>query len=401
MANIKELSLKAAPLQFAAFTPMQYTMETADPTLLAKSLTMQEAREKESKDTMDLIDTSINAYKEQLNVNEHGWLKEKADKIRNDIDYQIDLGNYQTAIRLAKDAAKDFKRDEDLSNKMKVNEIYTKQRDKIQSGNYSQYLKNYWDYRNQYSYNGTADWKPNWNPVAELSVNATVNLVNSLTSEDAQSNSAGWSRNGETMIDKNGNAMSAKAYTAFKDAILSVSSNSGGSSSRSVREKSKARLEKTFRDLLDVDDVRDSFSQYYEIRKWNLDEFDRKANDMSLSETDRQSARKQADALRKDFTDKNGIIISDYDTWIDDKVIPLLSNIAYRNTSTSSESRSGFGYSGAGGGSTGSRGGTGEQGNTNSSFDIFNQWTVGGTIQREVKTDTKVTDASTYGNKYN
>ena len=62
MADIPSMSLKVAPLQFANFTPTTYKMETADPTLLAKSLTMQEAREKETSQNIDAIDSVFEEF---------------------------------------------------------------------------------------------------------------------------------------------------------------------------------------------------------------------------------------------------------------------------------------------------------------------------------------------------
>ena len=90
MADIPSMSLKVAPLQFTNFTPTTtYKMETADPTLLAKSLTMQGAMEKEASQNIDAIDSVFSKIRENLDVSEHPWLETKATEIRNRLDILI------------------------------------------------------------------------------------------------------------------------------------------------------------------------------------------------------------------------------------------------------------------------------------------------------------------------
>ena len=64
MADIPTMSLKAAPIQYSAFTPVQYTPQIADSTLLAKSMAAQEERKEKTNQYILTIDTTINEKKE-------------------------------------------------------------------------------------------------------------------------------------------------------------------------------------------------------------------------------------------------------------------------------------------------------------------------------------------------
>ena len=48
---------------------------------------------------------------------------------KKEIDDQISLGNFQSAIRIAQQSARDLKRDTDLQNKIKVNQLYNKEKE--------------------------------------------------------------------------------------------------------------------------------------------------------------------------------------------------------------------------------------------------------------------------------
>ena len=60
MADIPTMSLKVEPMKFATFTPVQYTPQTADSTLLAKSMAAQEERQEKANQYLLAIDTTLN-----------------------------------------------------------------------------------------------------------------------------------------------------------------------------------------------------------------------------------------------------------------------------------------------------------------------------------------------------
>lgn len=343
MFNVPTMSLKGAPIQFATFTPTQYTPQTSDPTLLAKSHLMQENREKEANQSTDAIDTALAAIRENLNVAEHDWLDSKANAIRKEIDDQISLGNFQSAIRIAQQSARDLKRDTDLQNKIKVNQLYNKEKERVQSMGVDPLTQRYWEYRNKYSYNGTADWKPSWTPVKDISLANLQGLAAQLTAEDVQSHSSGSSSKRQILLDSDGNVTTdlSKAI-AVRESI-----SSGGSSSVGTHIKTKEDIEKTFRALLADSNVNLALTQKFDVNYWAYNDALARANDESLSYFDRQSALEEANRLGSELKDENGILITSYERWLEKKVIPMFENMEYHNKTTSSSSESGIDYSNA------------------------------------------------------
>ncbi|AXF52165.1 MAG: hypothetical protein [crAssphage sp. isolate ctcc615] len=343
MADIPTMSLKTAPIQYAAFTPTQYTAQTADPTLLARSLQLQEAREKEANQNMDIIDTALGEIRNRLNVAEHDWLSDKANNIRKKIDDQIALGNYQSAIRIAQQEARDLKRDEDLQNKVTVNRLYQQERQKVQSMNIDTLTKRRWDALNKYSYNGTADWKADWTPVADINLSNLQNLAAQMTAADAKSKS--WQKSGsnEILIDENG-----KETTDLTKAVgIQQKTSTGRGGSNSFNMKTKEDMESTLRALLEDSNVNLSLAQKYDTTYWGYEDALTRSEDISLSETERRQAALDANRLKKQITDKNGIIIKDYDDWVNKKVITMFENMEYNHTTESTSESDGIDYSNA------------------------------------------------------
>ena len=157
MADIPTMSLKVEPMKFATFTPVQYTPQIADSTLLAKSMAAQEARQKEANQYLLAIDTTLNEKRKLLNKADYDWMAQQADTIRAEVDKQLELGNWQSAIRVAQKAARDLNRNTELEDRIKANEVYTTERNKIQTGNYSKYTKRRWDDLNRYKFNSVED----------------------------------------------------------------------------------------------------------------------------------------------------------------------------------------------------------------------------------------------------
>lgn len=340
MPDIPQMSLKVAPMQFATFTPTSYIPQVADATLLSKSLLMQEARQKESAQALDTIDTALSGIRANLNVAEHDWLDSKANEIRNKIDRQIELGNYQSAIRIAQESARDLKRDTELQNKLTVNQLYNQERARIQSSGIDSLTQRYWDYRNQYSYNGTADWKPTWTPVKDVSLANLQGLAVQLTAEDAKTNNRSWKNRNETLIDSDGNVTTDLTQAV---GVRETTSNSG-SRNNTTHRKSKEDIEKTFRDLLADSNVSTALGQKFDVSYWAYTDAVKRSEDMSLSEQDRAYAAEEANRLKSELVDENGIVITDYNTWINKKVIPMFRNTEYYNTAISTSNGSGINY---------------------------------------------------------
>lgn len=335
MPDIPQMSLKVGTLQFPTFTPAEYKPQVADATLLPRSLQIQEARDKEARQNVDVIDSSLAVFRNALNKDEYSWLQEKADKIRTDIDAMIANGNTESAVRFAQEAARDLKRDTELADKIKVNEIYQKEVDKVKSMNVSDDIKEMWLAENRYSYNGVADWKAKWNVVADVNLSSLMQLAASMTPEDAQSRTNRFTRSGDIIIDKDGNVTADTKSAYYKQASTSV----GGQTSRTTHIKTRAAMEKNLRNIMSDPNVKASLLQKYRATKWKLDDSYAKMNDVTLDEKDRQRAAETYNEYAKIFANSDGIVVvKNYDDWINKKVVTMLNDMEYNNTATTSES---------------------------------------------------------------
>lgn len=343
MDNITTMSLKEVPFQFGTFTPAEYTStykpETVNYGLLRQSYQLQEDREKEARNNLTKIDATLNQLRGELNVEHHNWLSEKSKEIQNRIDTQIALGNYQSAIRIADEAAKGILRDEELNNRRESSKAYEKELQRVRSMSLDPLTKRRWDAINKYSYDGTAEWKPVWEVVNDISIASLQNMAAQMTPEDAQATSTEFSSSKQIWYDDEGNVT-----TDPKKVSKSKTTSSSGGKSYSSHKKSKEAMETTFRRLLADSNISLALLQKYSTLVWAYNDLDKRRQDMSLSEEERKTAEAEFNVLANEITDENGLIIDDYDKWINSKVIPMFASMEYHNTTSSSSSGSGVSY---------------------------------------------------------
>ena len=354
MADIPTMSLKVAPMQFATFTPTQYTIQTADPTLLSKSMAAQEARQEKANQYLLAIDTTLAEKRKSLNKADYDWLAQQAENARAEVDKQLELGNWQSAIHAAQQAARDLTRNTELEDRIRANEIYTAERNKIQSGNYSSYTKRRWDDINKYSFNGTADWKPTFIPTTDMSVADIWNIAVSRTPIRSKSSSWSKTRNNHTFLDNNGNLVtditeqhtddSGNTNTRVADGIIgtysTTTTSTGGSSS--VQEKRESDIIAIFNDMLKDDNIRGALRQEFDNMIWLYDQANSIINNPNATEEELKQARADLDVAKSSLSNKDGFMYvgkdEDFDAWVNAQAAQYAKNSAYRHTSTSSSS---------------------------------------------------------------
>ena len=354
MADIPTMSLKVAPMQFATFTPLQYTSQTADPTLLSRSMAAQEAREEKANQYLLAIDTTLAEKRKSLNKADYGWLAQQAENARAEVDKQLKLGNWQSAIRVAQQSARDLTRNTELEDRIKANEIYTTERNKIQSGNYSPYTKRRWDAINQYSFNGTADWQPTFIPTTDMSIADIWNIAVSRT--PIRSKTSSWSNqsNKNTFLDNKGNLINniTEQYTddngntniRVADGIIGqysvTTTKTEGSSS--VQEKRKSDIIAIFNDMLKDSNIRSALRQEFDNMVWLYDQANSIINNPNATEEELKQARADLDVATKSLSNKDGFIYAgndeDFNAWINAQAEQYAKDSAYKHTTTSSGS---------------------------------------------------------------
>ena len=354
MLDIPTMSLKVAPMQFATFTPTQYTPQTADPTLLSRSMAAQEARQEKANQYLLAIDTTLAEKRKSLNKADYDWLAQLAENARAEVDKQLELGNWQSAIRVAQQSARDLTRNTELEDRIRANEIYTAERNKIQSGNYSSYTKRRWDDINKYSFNGTADWQPTFKPTTDMSVADVWNLAVSRTPIRSKSSSWSKTRNNHTFLDNNGTLVtditeqhtddSGNTNTRVADGIVgtysTTTTTTGGSSS--VQEKRESDIIAMFNDMLKDDNIRGALRQEFDNMIWLYNKANDVINNPNSTEEELKQARADLDVAKSSLSNKDGFMYvgkdEDFDAWINAQAAQYAKDSAYRHTSTSSSS---------------------------------------------------------------
>lgn len=354
MADIPTMSLKVAPMQFAAFTPMQYTPQTADPTLLSRSMAAQEARQEQANQYLLAIDTTLAEKRKSLNKADYDWLAQKAEKIRAEADRQSELGNWQSAIRYARQAARDLARDTELEDRITANEIFTAERNKIQSGNYSPYTKRRWDAINQYNFNGTADWQPIFNPTTDMTVADVWNI--SVDRTPVRSETSSWSKtwNTHTFLDNNGNLVNditeqytdenGNTNTRVADGIIGTYSTTETTKkgSDSTQEKTESDIIAVFNDMLKDPSIRGALRQEFDNMVWLYDQANSVINNPNATEEELKQARADLDVAKSSLSNKDGFMYvgkdEDFDAWVNAQAAQYAKDSAYKHTTTDNTS---------------------------------------------------------------
>ena len=354
MADIPTMSLKVEPMKFATFTPVQYTPQTIDSTLLAKSMAAQEERQEKANQYLLAIDTTLNEKRKLLNKADYDWMAQQADTIRAEVDKQLELGNWQSAIRVAKQAARDLTRNTELEDRIKANEVYTTERNKIQSGNYSKYTKRRWDAINQYKFDGTADWTPTFQPVTDMSVADVWNIAVNRTPTRSKSSSSSNTSNSSTFLDNNGNVIKnitekhtddqGNTNTIVADGIVGTYSTTtttkGGSTS--VQEKRKSDIIAIFNDMLKDDNIRSALRQEYDNMLWLYNQANSIINNPNATAEELKQAKADLDVATSSLSNKDGFIYvgkdEDFNAWVKAQAAQYAKDSAYRHTDTRSNS---------------------------------------------------------------
>lgn len=325
--RLADINFDIPVLQFA-----QYQSNRPDPSILPRSLQLQDAMRKESYNNMNAIDTTLNEVKSALDESEYDWMDDRSNEIRQKIDEQINAGNFQTAIRYAQEEAQRLTRDKDLSNKAKINNdrkvfLETVNKDTTLSSE----TKRRNEVVNAYKYDGTPVWKPVWYPTKEYTVQQLVDLAYEKTAHEAGGNT-GKDNSRFVYVDANGNETTDTRLAVRKSARIV------DESSYSYQRKTSENMYQTLNDLLMQKEYYQGLKQNVESQLWAYNEALNKADDAD-SEEERNMYLRQADDYAKVLRNKKGYIPSyseetgisdeDFDEYIREKVTPMFGDMEY------------------------------------------------------------------------
>lgn len=164
--------LAYTPSEVAGITPATFSGYVYNPTtefkhqdydLLARTIEAREARIDKANEKLSEVDQALATVESKLHNNEKtsGWFKNYKDKIKQQIQTQIDKGNYRNAIRTATKLASQTIADPAIQGRIQANAEYEEelkiQKQRRDKGDISQATYDWWLSNNPYNYKDKKD----------------------------------------------------------------------------------------------------------------------------------------------------------------------------------------------------------------------------------------------------
>ena len=340
MSQYKLPKMSIAQKQYnpATFQGVSFTPQAPDMNILARSLAQAEERHDKAIEKQTAIDIALGDIENELNAVEIPWFNQYKQNIQQQIQNELDNGNYGSAIRVAIKAAGNIKSDTALKGRIKANKDYIKKLESVKNNNkINSVTKQRFEAQNLYSYKdikddagniiGGTEWKPSWTPVDHYAVNEIQRLAAQMTPEESKVTEN--TRAGSTL-----GTLDGKKVSNLSDAELVL-----GQGSKSRYKQYQRKTEKNLRAVVEKllkehPEYKASLLQDYEDVKWLYMEADKKSKDMSLSEEERLYHANEANVYFESISDGAGNMIYDPNKYIEQTVFPMMKNMEYNNTVT-------------------------------------------------------------------
>lgn len=336
--KLPEMSIAQTQYNPATFQGVSFTPQAPDMNILARSLAQAEERHDKSIEKQTAIDIALGDIENELNAVEIPWFNQYKQNIQQQIQNELDNGNYGSAIRVAIKAAGNIKSDTALKGRIKANKDYIKKLESVKNNNkINSVTKQRFEAQNLYSYKdikddagniiGGTEWKPSWTPVDHYAVNEIQRLAAQMTPEESKVTEN--TRAGSTL-----GTLDGKKVSNLSDAELVL-----GQGSKSKYYQYQRKLEKRLRSVVEKllkehPEYKASLLQDYEDVKWLYMEADKKSKDMSLSEEERLYHANEANVYFESISDGAGNMIYDPNKYIEQIVFPMMKDMEYNNTVT-------------------------------------------------------------------
>ena len=195
--RLPEMSIAQMQYNPATFQGVSFTPQAPDMNILARSLAQAEERHNKAAEKQTAIDIALGDIEHKLNAAEIPWFNEYKKNIQQQIQNEIDNGNYGSAIRVATKAAGNISSDTSLTGRIKANEAYRKELESVKNNNkIGSVTKQRWEAQNLYSYEdikddagnivGGTEWKSSWTPVEHYAVSDIQRLAAQMTPEESK-----------------------------------------------------------------------------------------------------------------------------------------------------------------------------------------------------------------------
>lgn len=326
--NLKQVAFN--PIQFKA---TQYTPQTEDLSITERSLERMETRKQKAIAQQSAVDIALQDIEKDLNEAESAWFVDYKNNIRNQIQKQVDAGNYGDALTLGVRLAGEVAQDTRIAGRKRAQASYKAFMDNltklhsehnIGDDQYA-YLKamNTYSYEDNQNSKGQytmgADWKPNVDIVKDLSIPELAMTAFQMVTADKGDVTKGntWEKGNSDGSSSGGSKQTRKAY----------------------ERKSATDIMASLRELIAQNsNIRTQVERAYDVAVWGYNEAKRNyeaalARDPNSEET--ASLYRKYKAREADIFDNGSIM--DYDTYISHHVVSELQakNLAYDWQTTS------------------------------------------------------------------
>lgn len=287
------------------YTPVVFqgssiNLPTPNLDILRQGWEAREARQDKAIQQQTAIDVALGKIQEQLNPNELEWFDDYKDNINNQIQTQINEGNYTTAIRTATSLAGKVAKDKDVLGRIKQQEYFKTAQDKVVNDKtLSDDTKEWWVTNHQYNYNPTLGAQE----VTDLPTGPTDYI-----------------------------ALAAKAIQLAapeQGSQGTVDITNQTHSSYSWSRLSADKIKEVFNSVLaSTPGARQSIMQDKAVDKYTLAKLAKELQDTNLSESERKEKQERLNILSNRLKNDNGTWLSD-DEYMAKRIEPTLYNAAY------------------------------------------------------------------------
>ena len=307
MANeIPQMSLKQATLAQGSFTPIVYTPQTEDFSLLQKSLAQREARQTSAAEQQAKFNETAAKLQTLVNPEEKQWVYDYITKQSAGFKSSMESGDYGAALRQATIAGSNLLSTPEAIGRIRAQEEYQQevktQQARRDKGEISQNTYDWWMINNPYKYEDTYDKNGNIiggssfvaesRPVADINWAAHTQAAFKMITAYKNSKSAQSSKSSSSTTDGNG----------------SSSSKSSGSS-RQIEKISKQDILDNIEELLSAttDGYRQA-EQAFDVAKFETNKMIQQYQELITKNPDSEEARIMGQKLeaRKKLMYKNG-----------------------------------------------------------------------------------------------
>uniref|UniRef100_A0AAU8MJS3 Uncharacterized protein n=1 Tax=Geladintestivirus 2 TaxID=3233134 RepID=A0AAU8MJS3_9CAUD len=320
MANIPTISLKAAPIQYAAFTPTKYEMTPIDMSILERSLAQREARINKAIENKSNLNVKLGEIETKLNSAEKEWFNDYKQQINKAIQDSIDAGDAGAAVRNATDMAGKVVSDPRILGRMQANADWEQHlnvlKQKKDSGKISDDTYRYslahqgYKYKDRYDSNGQVieGERQNYDiPLDDLNLQSFAYTMFKLISPTKYSKTTGGT---------NTNA---------------DGTSSGGKYENTYETVTKKQIQEMFDEGLLDPTTFSKLKQRLTVSKWSLKDNKDKLNTLDPNSDEYKELDSEIKRQEQLLTGANGALITDAIDFAGKVVENSIPNFAYDN----------------------------------------------------------------------